>query len=254
MKKILSAGAAFLITAATSAFAADMPVKAPAAAPMAPVAFNRTGCYVGGHAGYGWGRDRNDFGSAVFDGDFLPELGPYNHDTRGGLGGGQIGCNYQFQNNIVLGIEGEFSAANISGSLTTPEDVADPGTFTRFASRNRWDADVAGRFGYAFGNSLIYGKAGVVWGNFRYSETHDDFPTTHACFCTVDIDSTRTGYILGAGWEYAFLHNWTVKVEYNYLGFDSHTIAYPSTGGSAQSFPVRDSINVVKVGVNYLFH
>jgi len=33
--------------------------------------FSWSGCYLGAHAGYGWGKDNNGFGNAVFDGDFL---------------------------------------------------------------------------------------------------------------------------------------------------------------------------------------
>src|ERR1017187_7669106 len=82
-----------------SAFAADMAVKAlPVAPPV--VAYNWTGCYIGAHVGYGWGRDTNDFGRAVASGPteegiFAPgEFGPFNHTTGGGVAGGQVGCNY----------------------------------------------------------------------------------------------------------------------------------------------------------------
>jgi outer membrane immunogenic protein len=253
MKKILLAGIAVAAFCAP-AFAADMPVRAPVykAAP-APM-FSWTGCYLGAHAGYGWGKDNNGFGNAVFDGDFAPELGPYNQRTSGGLAGGQLGCNYQGPTNWVVGLEGELSWSGVKGSLTTPEDGADPGTFTRFQTRNRWDGDVAVRLGYAMDRSLLFGKVGAAWGNFRYTETHDDFPTIHACaLCSVNINGTRAGLLLGAGWEYALQNNWTVKVEYNYINYGSHTIPYPSTGGSATSFPVHDTENVIKVGVNYLF-
>jgi outer membrane immunogenic protein len=254
-KTVSLLAAAFSLGVMQAASAADMPVKAYKAPVAAPAAFSWTGCYIGAHAGYGWGKNDNDFGGAVFDGDFLPELGPYNHTTRGGVAGGQLGCNYQFQQNWVIGVEGEFGWSGIKGELTTPEDTADPGTFTRFESRNLWNGDIAARFGYAWDRHLLYGKVGASWGSFRYTETHDDFPTTHACAsCSVDINNTRAGLLLGAGWEYAWTNNWSVKVEYNHINYGTTTIAYPSTGGSATSFPVKDSINVVKLGVNYLFH
>ncbi len=248
---------------AQAASPADMPVKAPMRA--APAAFSWTGCYIGAHAGYGWGKNDNDFGGAVFDGDFLPELGPYNHTTRGGVAGGQVGCNYQFQQNWVVGVEGEFGWSGLKGSVTTPEDPSDGAgaatLYSRFESKNRWNGDLAARFGYAWDRNLLYGKVGASWGNFLYTETHDDFPTVHACPgyaagipCSVSITNTRAGLLLGVGWEYAWTNNWSVKVEYNHINYGTTTIAYPSTAGSATSFPVKDSINVVKLGVNYLFH
>jgi outer membrane immunogenic protein len=247
---------------ASIASAADMPTKAPVyKAPVAaPAAFTWTGCYIGAHAGYGWGRNDNDFGGAVFDNDFLPELGPYNHKTSGGVAGGQVGCNYQFQQNWVVGVEGELAWSGLKGSLTTPEDVEGEGPtgFSRFESRNRWNGDLSLRLGYAWDRSLLYGKVGASLGSFRYTEWHDDFPTTHACPnypapCSVDINNTRVGLLLGAGWEYAFTNNWSGKIEYNHIDYGTTNIAYPSTATGITSFPVRDRIDVIKVGVNYLF-
>jgi outer membrane immunogenic protein len=260
MIKKLLAVAAFVALGTGSAFAADLAARPYTKAPvMAAPVFSWTGCYLGVHAGYGWGRNNNDFGSAVYDGDFLPELGPYNHTTSGGVAGGQVGCNYQFSGNWVVGVEGEAWWSGMRGGLTTPEDGADPGTYTRFESQNRWDADLAFRFGYAVNRSLFYGKAGVAVGNFNYIETHDDFPTTHGCpggapVCSVSYSNTRAGLLLGAGWEYAFVNNWTFKVEYNYIDFGSHTLPYPYVSAAIQSFPVSDRKQIVKLGVNYLFN
>ena len=156
---------------------------------MAAPPFSWHRCYLGAHVGYGWGRNRNSFGNAIetgnSEGEGLPgEAGPFHHNTSGGVFGGQLGCNYQFANNWLVGIEGEVWWSGIKGSFTAPEDEpGGPGNFSRFESRNRWDGDVALRFGYTWNRHLLYGKAGVAFGNFNYIETHDDFPTTHALSC-----------------------------------------------------------------------
>src|SRR3954471_15090261 len=54
MRTTLATTAALLLSVSVSAFAADLPVKAPMVAPVA--AYNWTGLYVGGNAGYSWGR------------------------------------------------------------------------------------------------------------------------------------------------------------------------------------------------------
>ena len=260
MRKSLLASIALVAFVSGSAMAADLPVKSPRM--MVAEGFSWSRCYVGAHAGFGWGRNRNDFGSAIAGGPteaegFPAEFGPFNHDTSGGVAGGQIGCNYQFSNNWVVGIEGEVSWSGIKGSFTAPEDFADPGAFSRFESRNRWDSDVALRLGYAWNRSLLYAKAGVVFGNFSYTEWHDDFPSTHACpnggTCSVSFSKTVPGLLLGAGWEYALLNNWSIKAEYNYLNFASHNIPYPSLGAALPNFGVHDTKHVIKIGVNYLF-
>jgi outer membrane immunogenic protein len=268
MRKSLTAGfalAAFGFALAAfltgPAMAADLPVKAPR---IVTESFSWSRCYVGAHVGYGWGRNTNDFGRAIASGgsegfeNFPAEFGPFNHNTSGGVIGGQLGCNYQFANSWLVGIEGEVWWSGIKGSYTAPEDGADPGAFSRFESRNRWDADVALRFGHVWGRNLFYGKVGVAFGNFRYTETHDDFPTDNACpvglqQCSVSFTKTLPGLLLGAGWEYAFLNNWSVKVEYNYINYASHNLPYPSAAAAIQSFAVHDTKQIVKIGVNYLF-
>jgi len=264
MKKLFLASIVFGVLVAP-AMAADQRVKAPILkAPPAPV-FSWSGCYIGAHGGYGWGRNKNDFGAAIascltegFEG-FPAEFGPFDHDTSGGVVGGQVGCNLQSSNNLVAGFEGEGWWSGMKGSFTAPEDGSDPGAFSRFESSNRWDAGVAVRLGYAWDRSLLYGKAGVVFGSFSYTETHDDFPTTHACFaapggvCSVSLTDTQAGLLLGAGWEYAFTNTWSFKVEYDYINFSSHSIPYPSAGAGLPRFSVSDTKQIVKVGLNYRF-
>jgi outer membrane immunogenic protein len=144
----------FSLGFAQAASAADMPVKAPMHV-AAPATFSWTGCYVGANAGYGWGRNRNNFNDAIRSdptegGEPLPaEFASFDHNTSGGVAGGQIGCNYQFQQNWVVGVEGEFAWSGIKGSLTNPEDVADPGQYSRFETKNLWNGDLALRLGYA---------------------------------------------------------------------------------------------------------
>ena len=56
MKKLLTgAVAAVAIAGTSSAFAADIPMKAPPRAPIvAPVVYSWTGCYIGGNVGGAW--------------------------------------------------------------------------------------------------------------------------------------------------------------------------------------------------------
>jgi outer membrane immunogenic protein len=79
---------------ATSAIAADMPVKAPPAP--APV-YTWTGSYIGGNIG--WAEV-----SAHFDDSRLGDDGRLS--KSGFAGGGQIGPDYQFASNWVIGVQG----------------------------------------------------------------------------------------------------------------------------------------------------
>ena len=189
---------------------------------VAAASFNWSRCYVGAHAGYGWGRNTNDFGRAVAsgpteEGAFFPaEFGPFDHNTRGPVFGGQAGCNWQFASNWLVGVEGELKWSGIKGSFTAAEDAGDPGLFSRFEFRNLWDGDLAMRLGWvAPTGTLFYAKAGVALGRFDYTQTHDDFPTTHSCpgaafvngafvngQCSVTVSRTNVGWLVGLGFEH----------------------------------------------------
>jgi outer membrane immunogenic protein len=272
MKKyLLGIVGVLALTATGPASAADMPLKAPLAAP----AFNWNRCYVGGHVGWGWGRDKNDFGIAVASGPtenegFPAEFGPFDHNTKGGVAGVQAGCNHLWAPNWLVGIEGEAFWSGIKGSATAPEDFTDPGAFSAFESRNLWDLDIALRLGVLFNanNDLLYVKAGGVLGRFRYTETHDDFPTVHGCpliagpgvgTCSVTLNQTVPGLLVGVGWEHVlFLPHWTFKAEWDYMNFGSHNVSYPSAAPAPlvppmQQFAVRDTKSIIKVGVNFYF-
>src|SRR5713226_6324930 len=124
MKKTLLAGVAtgaLAIAAPASAADLRMPVKAAPIAAPAPY-FSWTGCYIGAHLGWGWGK--KEFGnpfSITSEGDRtnLPSVAT-SVDTSGALFGGQLGCNYQFQGNWVIGLEGSVSGADINGFNATP--------------------------------------------------------------------------------------------------------------------------------------
>ena len=93
-------------------YAADLPVKAPAYTAPAPVAlYNWNGFYVGGNVGYGW--DKIDSTSTnVATG----EQTSASSNRNGVFGSSEVGYNWQFNPNFLLGVEGDIDAANLTGS------------------------------------------------------------------------------------------------------------------------------------------
>ena len=64
---------------------------------------------------------------------------------------------------------------------------------------------------------------------------------------------------MGAGFEYAFAPNWTVKAEYDYLGLGNRTFFIPAGAAfgpfAGDTFTTNNrNVQMVKVGVNYLFN
>ena len=106
------------------ATAADLPRKAPVYTPPPPPGFSWTGFYVGGNAGYGWGRANATYVAPGGPNGFPPQdQGPISANGSGSLdpigfvGGAQIGYNWQFAPTWVLGVEADFQAFNLSGSV-----------------------------------------------------------------------------------------------------------------------------------------
>jgi hypothetical protein len=64
----------------------------------------------------------------------------------------------------------------------------------------------------------------------------------------------RSGWLAGAGIEWAFLPNWSVKAKYNYIGFDQVT-EYPTTTGNLAASPavVKLNLQTAILGINYRF-
>ena len=210
-----------------AAYAADLPVKA---RPMIPApAFSWTGFYVGLNAGYAWGDTTGTF--------FTPA--PGNFDISGALAGGQLGANYQFANNVVIGIEADYQWADIDGSASTGAGVINTAEIERFGT-------VRGRLGYAWDRWLGYVTGGYAFG----ARTN----VTVVPAAVTSSSATLDGWTAGVGVEYAFAPNWSAKLEYLHIELDEKTF-FPGVGACAVTAlcQVGADVDLVRVGLNYRF-
>src|SRR3972149_2021826 len=90
-----------------TASAADLPAKAPIYKAPVAVAYNWTGCYLGVAGGGNWGRSRHENSAGPITDSF---------NLSGGIIGGTLGCNYQFDRTWLVGLETDFSWTNKRGS------------------------------------------------------------------------------------------------------------------------------------------
>ena len=225
MKKIIFGFAALAATSlASSAFASDLPNRRVAPAPyLSPApAYSWTGFYVGINGGYGFGSFDTSRGK-----QFLGNV-------SGGLIGGTVGYNYQF-NQFVAGLEGDLDYASIDNSkrpffgATTKSKLSSIGT-------------IRGRLGFAADRALVYVTGGYAGGQVKasISDTVNNVFQSRSDF--------RSGYALGAGIEYAFTNNISAKAEYIYTSLSSRNY-----------FRFPDKINtglntsIVRAGLNYRF-
>lgn len=229
MKTILKAtAAAAALLASGAAFAADLPSRKAAPAPVyVPPAFTWTGFYVGANAGYGFGRVRTS--GAVNNLD----------DPQGFIAGGQVGYNYQI-GQFVIGGEADLQYSDINAG---PNALG-----LGFVTKGKIDyfGTVRARAGVAFDRLFVYGTGGYAFARASVDLT----PAGAAAIGLPGITGAKhdhNGYVLGAGVEYAFTNNLTAKVEYLYVDLEKKQ--------TFSLLPVKSGadFSVVRAGVNYKF-
>jgi outer membrane immunogenic protein len=249
-----------------SASAADLSVRRgpPAPAMMAPVpVFTWTGFYAGVNLGGSFGRANTDadlsFNSITFPGRVLGGSTSHGQDVDGVIGGGQIGYNWQ-TGAFVFGIETDIQGSGQRGSWTDtcPTGSFNCGTFAATVDHTdklTWFGTTRGRIGAAFDRLLVYGTGGVAYGEVKSENTL----TRDGIVTTFDTSKVRSGWTLGGGVEWAFLPNWTARVEYLYmdLGTIDNTYAIPAGVGFGLGGTINTSSrftdNIVRGAINFKF-
>lgn len=244
-RRLLAAALCAGALAAGSAQAADLPRRAapPPLLPIPPV-FTWTGFYAGANVGYGFTGQSSTFIDPTYAATVTPNGG------RGGIvGGAQAGYNYQFTpgSGLVLGLE-----TDIQGTNLTRGSTGTIGTTTYYNVSPKLDylGTVRARVGYAFDRWLVYGTGGLAYGGGSKSSYASVYPYTLP-------DTSRIGYAIGGGVEYALTDHVSVKLEGLYVNlgktstgatyYDSTTAAYYGTGRSEAGF------GLARAGLNYRF-
>jgi len=260
MKKLLVAGIAAAAFSCAPALAADLPVKAPAYRPTPVALFNWTGFYVGGHVGGGW-NSGNVTGNPLPDPvsyGFVEESLPIN--KGGWVGGLQIGYNWQVAPTFLLGVEADYSWSGIHGSSTfgpiqsiPPGQAYVPGSFAT-ASRNvDWLSSVRGRIGYTMDSVLLYATGGFAWAGVK--DSADEVFLTGVTN-PGSLNSTRTGWVAGGGFEFAWTNNWLFRAEGLYYNFGSDSFVgarVPALPTFGVRYTDKMSVTVLRVGIDYKF-
>ena len=241
MKYVLSAPVAILALSIVvpAAKAADVPrpegypidnqLGAPPPPSLVPaIPFCWTGFYIGANLGGAWISE-----------DFVDANGnTFSLSNSGIIGGGQVGYNYQI-GNFVLGAEWMFDGT----SLNLP-------VVGGISANTKWVTTFAGRFGWAWNRFLVYGKAGggLVGTDVTIANLANG--------TSVTTSNDNAGLLAGAGVEWAFAPNWTVKLEYDFLALNSLPITSTTAAAAvvAESSPGNRNLQTFTVGVNYVFN
>lgn len=241
MRSLISAIA--LLTATSGlALAADLPVykSEPVFQQTAPL-YNWTGFYLGAQAGYAFSDSSYSVSTQpVVNGN---PIGGISFDNNGFLIGVHAGYNYQV-NNFVFGLEGDIEFADLEDGGSAASNL---GT-VNYQTDYNYLASITGRVGVAFDQALIYVKGGVAFADIDYSL---NIPAVNGTWSTSD---TRTGYVIGAGLQYAYDNNWSTRIEYTYTDFGDETVSAPVVGTAVQGISnVEDEVHAIKAGISYRF-
>jgi outer membrane immunogenic protein len=273
------------VALAQIAFAADLPRKAPAYTPPPPV-YNWTGFYVGANIGGGWGRRDVTYapndpvaGDLFTPGHSFETPRSPSFDVSGVIGGLQLGYNYQFARNWLVGFETDFDWSGMKGSATT---IFDSNTLSTTVDEHiKWFGTVRARFGYLpMDNLLAFVTGGFAYGRVEHSASFTNLSTAFSVNngaplgATIGFDcldfstcfagsssNIATGWTLGGGLEYALWQQWTLKAEYLYVSLESKSVTETALFSGCSCAPAslnadfsRTNFNVARVGFNYRFH
>jgi outer membrane immunogenic protein len=252
----LTTGIVALFGAAVTA-SADGYVTRGGAVPCCQPGWN--GFYVGINGGYGFAaRDEG----VTFNETFatLPFFGPAavgSLSPAGGFGGFQIGGNLQL-GSFVFGLEADFQWSDISdtsaGSVTP---YLAPGGIATMTSKNSVGSfgTLRPRIGFAWDRTLVYATGGLAWGGITHElRWNDNFGFT----AQDRTSSSQVGYVVGGGFEHAFSHNLSLKLEYQYIDLGSTSYkAAELFGAAATAFAIltdtHTDFHTVRIGLNYKF-
>jgi outer membrane immunogenic protein len=276
---IASAGAMALSVVAQAA----EPLPPPPPPPPPPL---WTGPYLGVNVGYGFGGDSNVNGFQIFPGegsapgdvfdDAAIARWNFSSNLRGVFGGGQLGYNYQFPGTVwVAGFETDFQGAGLTtaASSTAPFLFLSPPEATErlanaffYHQRVNFFGTLRGRLGWSITPTfLLYGTGGLAYGEVRQTFSKTDFVLDDGesgiLLGRNTLNRFQAGWTAGGGIEWAFLPNWSLKVEYLFVDLDKLTVPVfgfgPSNNISNNFFfgqnDASTRFHTIKAGLNYHF-
>ncbi|MBV8399391.1 MAG: porin family protein [Acetobacteraceae bacterium] len=213
--------------------------------------------YLGVNAGWGWigSAGSADRGTFVFSGPFgVFPARPFQQDFTSPLFGGQFDYNLQ-TGNWIWGIEGDVDAGELRAerSVTIPAGTAIPPGTGSLTGKEKWLATGKGRFGYTWGQAMVFIEAGVAWNGVSVdgSSFAAGLGTT-----TFHSDFMQRGLVAGAGFAWMLSPNWSMRAEalyYSFNGVTFHQAIFPGATVTLNTANDRFTDIVARVGLDYKF-
>jgi outer membrane immunogenic protein len=125
--------------------------------------------------------------------------------------------------------------ATLSGGEADINLSAADNTFAPWQFSNPWFGTVRGRAGIAINNLLLFGTAGLAYGEVT-GTTSASFSESHS----------SVGWVAGLGVEMNFAQHWSAKAEWLYLDLDDRHFSVTAANNGLAA-------NLVRLGLNYHF-
>jgi outer membrane immunogenic protein len=203
-----------------------------------------TGPFIGLHAGYAWGDASTT--DNIKDG---VRPGPFDYSPDGVVVGGTAGWNFQIDR-FVVGVEGDLSYLDLSGSGIIPSDSSSHQTLTLDGGLY---GDITARAGFLVTpDTLLYGKGGFAFYTGEAKQT-----SANPAYSQQGT-STFTGWTAGAGIEQRLTDALSIKVEWMHTDFGDEggsqtSISDPPIGHVYKNDTSLD-MDSVRVGLNWHFN
>lgn len=251
-----------------------MGIAAPAAAQEASP-FD--GFYVGVNAGVTWGDSQSHVTLTATGGPPAPSnpivIPPSDITTinssasfnakhhTGFTGGIEAGYNYVLHGGFMVGIETDLDIFDITGNRTSSVTGAVPaggGTAPVYTLSQSVDTDflwtLRPRIGYATGDFLIFGSAGLALTTTKYKAHFTDSADASNNVSPARDSNSKTGWTIGAGFAYAITPNISLKGEYMFEDFGhSNFHGTSSSGVLSYDADVHLKSHLFRAGLDYRF-
>ena len=130
--------------------------------------------------------------------------------------------------NVILGLEGDASLADLDDDIRIgPAQVTQD--FDNIAS-------VRARIGLPVDNTLFFANVGWAWADTEYG------------FLVEQEQKVISGPTVGVGAQYAFSNNFIARLEYNHYFYGTTTYDLET------QVDVKNSLDEIRVGVDFIFH
>jgi outer membrane immunogenic protein len=229
-----------------------------AMAAVPPPIYSWTGFYVGVNAGYGFGNDHSQIDLTAPGGTSTSEPGVA-VTPRGGLGGVQVGYNWQAAPHWLAGFEADLQGTaqndTVCSSVVCFNQTGAAGGpgFEIITVQHQLDyfGTLRGRLGYVHNNTLFYGTGGLAFGHVRET-VH--LSTSGGTLLDQGTTKDLTGYVVGGGIEASLWGGWSAKGEYLYMNLGNLSQNIDASALQAGTSIVSNSTvrdHIVRLGLNY---